>query len=388
MCSTRPSSKRAGAQRGFTLIELMVGLAIGLIATLAVTQVLVSFEGQKRTTVSGSDAQVNGALALDTIGRAMQPAGYGFAASNTSLGCLINRTYPAAVTTDTSIAASLTAANFENSMTSATFPAFLVPVVIKAGAGGAPDTIAVLGSGKRNYALPLRVTSPGSTATSMPLASTMGIDGPLNDSGGTPVSSGDLLVAVIGGNNVCDLFQATAVPSGTTVTRGATNLWNGAALANTYTDGHFVVNLGAPIHRIYDVNNGSLRQNSLTISTTDGSPSYSGANEMFPGIVNLKAQYGKDTDNNGSVDTWDNVTPTTNAGWRQVVAVRLAIVARSGQYEKDMVTTACPTWEGTGLVVPGVASCMNPGVGDADWKHYRYKVFDTVVPLRNQIWNG
>ena len=23
----------------------------------------------------------------------------------------------------------------------------------------------------------------------------------------------------------------------------------------------------------------------------------------------------------------------------------------------------------------------------ADWKHYRYKVYDTVVPLRNVLWN-
>jgi type IV pilus assembly protein PilW len=26
--------------------------------------------------------------------------------------------------------------------------------------------------------------------------------------------------------------------------------------------------------------------------------------------------------------------------------------------------------------------------GNADWKHYRYKVYETVVPLRNLLWQS
>src|SRR4051812_19374753 len=98
-----PSCRHAMArpsQSGFTLIELMIGVLIGLFASLAVTQVLVTFEGQKRSTVSGSDAQVNGALALDAISRAVQWAGYGFGANPGALGCRINRNYAASTTTN------------------------------------------------------------------------------------------------------------------------------------------------------------------------------------------------------------------------------------------------------------------------------------------------
>jgi type IV pilus assembly protein PilW len=24
----------------------------------------------------------------------------------------------------------------------------------------------------------------------------------------------------------------------------------------------------------------------------------------------------------------------------------------------------------------------------SDWQYYRYKVFDTAIPLRNMLWNG
>src|SRR5689334_15387844 len=85
----RPPSGTRSRIAGFTLIELMIGVLIGLLASLAVTQVMVNSEGQKRTTTSGSDAQVNGALALATLQRAIQSAGYGFAANPTSLGCAL-----------------------------------------------------------------------------------------------------------------------------------------------------------------------------------------------------------------------------------------------------------------------------------------------------------
>jgi len=46
-------------QRGLSLIELMVGVLIGMLTVLAITQVLMSTEGRKRTTADGSDAQLN-----------------------------------------------------------------------------------------------------------------------------------------------------------------------------------------------------------------------------------------------------------------------------------------------------------------------------------------
>ena len=73
----------------------------------------------------------------------------------------------------------------------------------------------------------------------------------------------------------------------------------------------------------------------------------------------------------------------TPAWWR-VLAVRVAVLARSQNYEKPSVaggpceaTTAAnpPTWAGGALTVPGgLPSC------------YKHRVFETVIPLRNMIW--
>ena len=49
------------AQRGASLVELMVGMAVALVTVLAITQVMVASEAYKRTTTGGSDAQQNGA---------------------------------------------------------------------------------------------------------------------------------------------------------------------------------------------------------------------------------------------------------------------------------------------------------------------------------------
>ena len=64
------------AQAGFTLIELMVGLAIGMLATVVIIQVISVFDAQRRTTTGSADAQSSGGIALHTITREAQSAGY------------------------------------------------------------------------------------------------------------------------------------------------------------------------------------------------------------------------------------------------------------------------------------------------------------------------
>ena len=74
----RPTSaltrKRAA---GFSMVELMVAIVISLVGSIVVFQVYAVFEGQKRTTTSGGDAQSNAALALFAIEREARMAGYG-----------------------------------------------------------------------------------------------------------------------------------------------------------------------------------------------------------------------------------------------------------------------------------------------------------------------
>jgi type IV pilus assembly protein PilW len=63
--------------RGFGIVEIMVGLVVGLLSMMVIVQVYSTFENQKRTTTSGADAQTNGAMALYLLEREIRAAGNG-----------------------------------------------------------------------------------------------------------------------------------------------------------------------------------------------------------------------------------------------------------------------------------------------------------------------
>src|SRR5712691_10011392 len=92
MTRERSRVSRAG---GFSLVELMVGLVIGMIAIIVVMQVFALSEGSKRTTTGGDDAQTSGAIALTSLLRDARQAGYGIT-DFTMIGC--NMTPPAPAT--------------------------------------------------------------------------------------------------------------------------------------------------------------------------------------------------------------------------------------------------------------------------------------------------
>lgn len=364
---TRPSYLKS---RGVTLIELMIGMALGLLTVLVITHVSITSEGQRRTTTTGSDAQITGGLAMYAVQRDVQMAGYGVSSNLAALGCTMSASYSGTAVTG--------------------FPLVLAPVVIEDN-GNAGQKITVMFSRKPGFSVPMPVTE----------------DHPANvgyfvvkSAFGTSV--GDMFVAVpsvVGAGSGCALLQATSSGGGvattlsnTIIPHETTNAWNPNALANAFPAGSYLLNLGPMAYRTYSVNAAlTLQTNDLGATTGVGL-----AEELFPHVVKMQAMYGKDTDANGVVDTYDNTTPTTAAGWAQVLAVRVAIVARSAQYEREVVTSAAPLWNlGTGHTIAGTADCftdskcLSLGLGHlTDWDHYRYKVYDTVIPLRNVLWNS
>lgn len=83
-------------QAGFSLVDVMVGMVLGLIGTIIIFQVFEASERIKRTTTGGGDAQQNGVAALFALERGMRQAGYGINASDVSA---IPAPVPLAVTT-------------------------------------------------------------------------------------------------------------------------------------------------------------------------------------------------------------------------------------------------------------------------------------------------
>jgi type IV pilus assembly protein PilW len=373
---SRGACGRRRRHGGFTLIELMIGLAIGLFATLVVAQVMLKSEGNKRAASEGTDAQVSGATALAAIERDLKQAGYGFASAGASLGCSLATKFNGSAVAD--------------------FPDALVPVQISWPLG--PDrsaTLRILASGKNSYSVPLRVIgfgydpSDSALKAAFPVASVQG------------VQQGDLVVAATSdAAKPCEVFQVTANPTGPQVPRADSPAgWNSPGFpSEAYPDGAVLINMGAMVDINYRVS-ASTGTSSLLISrfllNASSEPSYETPAELVSNVVALDALYGKDTDGDRAIDKWEKTTPANNAEWRQLLAVKVAIAARSGQYEKDAVTTANPLWN-VGASVP-IADTVDCALSSKclplkvdhlqDWQHYRYKVFDTVVPLRNALWN-
>jgi len=63
-----PVSGPSRAQRGFGLVEIMIGLLIGLIAVLVIYQVYTVSEGFKRNTTAAGEAQVTGLFSAFVLG--------------------------------------------------------------------------------------------------------------------------------------------------------------------------------------------------------------------------------------------------------------------------------------------------------------------------------
>lgn len=358
--------------RGFSLVEIMVGLGISLIATLVIMQVFIAFEGQKRTTTSGSDAQTNGGLALYTIERDVRMAGYGFSVP-AALGCEIRSSYGGVDQP----------------------PLSLAPVAITSGANGLPDTISVLSSSKESWSIPAKITTDHPPqATNFFLNTTLGI------------AVGDLMLAFEPGK-YCTLLQVTGIPNGKVqIHHQSTSPWDPPGGQNIFPPGGYnagatLFNLGALVRHTYslDANSNLLFSDFLSATNTTN------VQAIISDIVNLQAQYGFDTrvgpQSDGRVDTWSDTmidanssggTPGDAEDIQRVYAVRMAVVARSALLEKPNsdgtcnVTTATsinrPTWAGGAIDVS-----KNPdGSANGNWQCYRYKVFETVIPLRNPLW--
>ncbi|MDP4028238.1 MAG: PilW family protein [Gallionella sp.] len=116
-------------------------------------------------------------------------------------------------------------------------------------------------------------------------------------------------------------------------------------------------------------------------------------NVISDGIVLLKAEYGTDANGDGVINAneWSQAAP---ANMLTVYAVRLVLVARSAQPEKPSVTggtcdttTTPPIWIDSTALPLDLSGNVGLAPGD-DWKCYRYKTFETTVPLRNVVWRA
>ena len=161
-------------------------------------------------------------------------------------------------------------------------------------------------------------------------------------------------------------------------------------MANAVPAGSRVFNMGPsadPQKVLYDVANNTLQSTSLI--DDKGAPSGLAPVPIASNVVNMKLQYGIDTDADGLLDSWVSATgawaadalfAADAAKINQIKAVRIGVIAQSQQFDKSYNQDV--PWSLFGGVYAGTfaKSVSPPG-------NFRYRIYETTMPLRNEIWN-
>jgi type IV pilus assembly protein PilW len=397
-------------QNGMTLVELLVAMVIGLVVTIVVTTLLISGENHKRTTTSTNDAEQTGSYAFHALDHVLRNAGSGIAESASGsgagaasappvglLGCKLNATYNGAVVLPhpgpfpTPFATAFLGGAPNNLR--------LAPLLIANGkSDGGSDVLVVMGGSGAAGGVSRQINGAGG-AGALILENTVGFnpsDLVLVSQGSTPgvtdclleevtqVNSPNLTLA--GGANY--YTTASATTDLTTLSNSTFSYVTpiGNAAANNVQFELFGVGIDNTLYS-YD-----LLQNQQRVQGIGGDTSQA----IADGVVQLKALYGlQATAKSGVLSSWASpVAPydidtvmTTPATQQLIVAVHVALVVRGEYFDKNEVAPATLTLF-NGFADAGgnsLAQVINLTALDPNGRHYRYRVFEFTVPLRNML---
>ncbi len=383
MCAKR----RSAAGSGFSLIELMVALVIGVLVMLGITQVMLGSEGQQRTTDATNDVDQSASYAAYALDKAIRSAGSAFYQANQfTLGC------PLYATNGTSQLLPLSGApssEFPNvtQTTLALMPLLILPGQSAAsdGSGGShtSDVIVVMAGVNGNAAVPSSFLQ-APTATVLHLVSDVGY------------AAGDLVLLsdVAQGTSLsgCVIDQASSVASGGVVNLGGTyhagDSISGHAISSISAGG-LAIDLGnetsgsPPQFELIGVGPDTTLD-AFDLITQQSSP-------VINDVFEMHALYGVDPTGNGTI-VWDqptgNYSPASlTAGTaaaastiQTIKAVRIGLILRSQLPEKTAVTPG-PLTLFSDL---GSALTYTRSLGSSE-QHYRYRTLELTIPLQNTL---
>jgi type IV pilus assembly protein PilW len=374
------------AARGFSIVELMVAVTVGMLAIMFATRLIVSSEQNKSIGLGSSDQMQNGMLALFSITEDATQAGWGInddliAGCNTVFSDTAGYALPAADRGGVSVTP-------------------LAAVVIRNNANGSDELSLNTGSSPSGVgSVKVSDTYAGADTLRISTAAPFGF---LKD---------DAIIVVPeprGGD--CALAQLTADPLGSVLTftalpearynRNTLGAAFGANLARVY-------NLGPA--RNLALHTWSVQNGVLMLRASNLAGAMAARSTVVEGIVALKAQYGFASGafnpaTGMQVAQWSNTminadgdAVTGSAGdYQQVAAIRVAVVARSKVPEKPASNGQCSATTAKPVVFASASPASVTAVpvtvevaqaGDTiSWKCYRYRVFETIIPIRNSGW--
>jgi type IV pilus assembly protein PilW len=363
-------ARRLQRQRGFGLIDALVGVVIALVAVLVVLGVFAVFEQYKRNATAMGDAQVNGLLSSFVLGLQLANAGNALATASNELGGCSD---PDA------------GADWVERFTKSWRP--LAIVIEDSGDPKRPDKFAVAYSTATTIvvAAPAKVTAAGYLAQS-----------PSGFHPRLPGERDDLVIAIRG--TECAPVRVYKVADSSDAAYPAADGWvelsyNGTGVVGGAPDRLFNMGPADDVQKVlYDLDDpikpSVLRSTRLTDGL--GQPANDAPNPIASNVVNLKLQYGIDTNADGLLDTWVSAT----GPWAvdamlsadadkigQIKAVRIGLIVRSDQFDKGYAQEV--PWSLFDGAYSGTFA--QPGPVPGNW---RYRVYETAIPLRNTLWNA
>lgn len=352
-------------QRGFTLIELMIGLALGLIASLAIFSTISTFETQRRATGSGADMQQSGLFTLYSIEQDIRLAGFGLIDASVKPGSLpCTRLQP-------------------NNLD-------IAPVTITDG-GTSSDTITMhrLDSNIGGMVTGNQAAMLTSALSANPTLGSITVD----TTNALHTNDYLLVPGPTSTSKDCSLIKATSLPTVNSV------LVSQASIIDLGNSAPAFIEQSYSVSAAFDL----VQSSSQLDSTNPASPVWgtATANPLASNIVDLRAQYGvSDPANPAAGLCWTDATgtsacpatnPTPGADWsappaidiKRIQAIRVAAVARSAETVSSCTATTAPVSYAT-LMAKNPVGVDNWGWGGC----YRYKIYQTVIPIRNVIWGN
>ncbi|WP_348698584.1 PilW family protein [Duganella fentianensis] len=382
---------------GFSLVELMVSVVIGMLALLFATRLIISGELNKDAAVGGSDSMQNGMLALYSLSNDAAESGWGINDPMLA-GC-------DTVLTDTS--------------------GYVLPSASRGGVNITPLTAVLIQSNGSNpdvIAFSSGTSQSGNGSARLFADYLGGSQFTIDSRNPYTFQTGDVMVIapLAQGSAQCSLVQLSgfgAAPLNTLQFNAGTGFrFNPpAGLANVYRQNvSYIYNLGpsTQLHfHTWSVANGVLLLRAAELAGAE-----SAGVSVTDNVVSIKGQYGFDTrvvagtydpnpsGNGMQITSWsatmidadgDGVVGSPG-DYQRIAAVRLAVVARSKTVEKPdskgqcSATTEQPTVFASAAPANVAAVPMQVNVavaGDTQaWQCYRYRVFENIVPIRNAQW--
>ena len=348
--SHNPSHNPSRAQRGLSIIELMVGIVVAMLVSLAATSSAVMFTSSQRQGIGAGGAIVNASSALTAIKSDAALAGLGFFNGSTMLCPSLNLSVGATIKSDGAAFSPLQVTH----ATSLDQLDVLYATVIESG------TTAQLQSPTDGSLVELNSLLPAAVGQVAMLA---------------PEDPGD----------PCTMRTVTAVTPSTatalqTVAFDSSGTYNAGAFttAPNYASRGRVTLVGELRWNRYRVDSSG---NLLLERPLDGTSAI-----LVRNVMAFKVQYGISTAaSSTTLDDWVDATGSwatlSAATINRVRAMRIGVVVRSPQIERRDAGGACRATE----TAPQLFGETPATLTASDWNCYRYRVTTTVVPLRNFV---